>query len=401
MIHISFKGICNVFGSLYLIFSKIILSHKVDVIFYYPQHFNRGADGKNPYFEPLIKVCRDNGIRYIQLEEPAGGSDKPKNRESVPADFLLWSIILIRKFFRCVLKFPYLKQEKYTAFIINILTLGKLKVKCYITISGSMEHLFALLNKNGKVYDYQHGIIYSWHWGYFDKNGKLHPEHMLDNLNFLLYGEGFLKSFTLNNPSEITKRIHITGYPISIYNPPAVKSNRNKVLFSLQYTDDGNEEELLAFSELFSKALQELQNFDGEILYKHHPRYNNSYDISSIVSKNKNIKETHQSIDKLHDSLLLHITFYSTTTFEYAAYGVPTYFLFSEKFDTGKRVFYDEYEYPLYRNMDLSEVINQLSQSQYFLNDSIKIKEWYNRFYKEFDKELFLRVINSTIHEKK
>lgn len=391
----------NIIESIYKITSKILLRHKVDVIFYYPRHFNRGADGKNPYFEPLAKVCRDNGIRYIQLEEPTEDSDKPKNKESVPADFLLCSIILIRKFFRSVLKFPYLKQERYTAFLMNILTLGKLKVKCYITISGSMEHFFALLNKNGKVYDYQHGIIYSWHWGYFEKNGKLRPEHMLNNLNFLLYGEGFLKSFTINNPYDITKRIHITGYPIYTNNIHTVNSNRNKILFSLQYTDDGIDEELLAFSELFSKALQELKNFDGEILFKHHPRYNNSYDISSIVSKNKNIKETYQSIDKLHDSLLLHITFYSTTAFEYAAYGVPTYFLFSEKLDTGKRVFYDEYEYPLYRNMDLSEVINQLSQSQCFLNNSIIIKEWYNRFYKVFDKELFLRVINSTIHENK
>lgn len=397
MSHSSF----NIIESIHKITSKILLRPKYDVIFYYPRHFNRGADGKNPYFGPLAKVCRDNGIRYIQLEEPTEDSDKPKNKESVPADFLLCSIILIRKFFRSVLKFPYLKQERYTAFLMNILTLGKLKVKCYITISGSMEHFFALLNKNGKVYDYQHGIIYSWHWGYFEKNGKLRPEHMLNNLNFLLYGEGFLKSFTINNPYDITKRIHITGYPIYTNNIHTVNSNRNKILFSLQYTDDGIDEELLAFSELFSKALQELKNFDGEILFKHHPRYNNSYDISSIVSNDKNIKETHQAIDKLHDSLLLHITFYSTTAFEYAAHGVPTYFLFSEKFDTGKKVFYDEYEYPLYRNMDLSEVIKQLSQSQCFLNDSTIIKEWYNRFYKKFDKEIFLRIINSTIYEKK
>lgn len=76
------RGLIQSFWAL----TKRVASHgKPDVVFYYPRHFNRAADGTNPYFRPLIELCKDNGIKYIALEEPAAGY--PSDKASIKADF--------------------------------------------------------------------------------------------------------------------------------------------------------------------------------------------------------------------------------------------------------------------------------------------------------------------------
>ncbi|MBR7028670.1 MAG: hypothetical protein IKI05_04615, partial [Bacteroidaceae bacterium] len=60
----------DIFHSFFQIAFRIILARKVQVLFYYPQHFNRSAAGTNPFFDPLLQTCEEAGISYKLLEEP-------------------------------------------------------------------------------------------------------------------------------------------------------------------------------------------------------------------------------------------------------------------------------------------------------------------------------------------
>ena len=90
----------NILISFFQIYSQIIFKKRVDVIFYYPQHFNRSKEGTNPYFDPLIEVCNENGIRFAVIEEPSTSSDKPKNINAIKGDMIFLIAGTIRRLFR-------------------------------------------------------------------------------------------------------------------------------------------------------------------------------------------------------------------------------------------------------------------------------------------------------------
>lgn len=50
--------------------SYLLFKEKVQVIFYYPMHFNRSKNATNPYFDPILEACEREGITYLLLEEP-------------------------------------------------------------------------------------------------------------------------------------------------------------------------------------------------------------------------------------------------------------------------------------------------------------------------------------------
>lgn len=382
----------NIIISFFQIYSQIIFKKRVDVIFYYPQHFNRSKEGTNPYFDPLIEVCDENRIRYMVIEEPAGGTDKPHNKKSIKGDALLLTILIIRKLIRTILKYDYIKQERIVAKVINIITFGKLKVKKYITISGSMEHLFCFINKNGKVYDIQHGIIYSKHQGYFYKDGKIKDEHHISNLNFLVYGEGTYNAFFKNkdNINILKDRVKIIGCPLENGDKENKEDGKN-IFYSLQYTSDGllDNDEL---TKLFIDSVKCINRYKLQIKYKHHPRFDNSVDLQKECN-GYDIRETKDRIDDIIKHTKLHITYSSTTAFEFAAYGVPTFFLISEKLPQGNDIFYNEYSYPLYKDMSIEDVIERLEDLVYYEEDSKIVKEWYDKFYMPFDKQAFYDII--------
>jgi hypothetical protein len=79
----------------------------------------------------------------------------------------------------------------------------------------------------------------------------------------------------------------------------------------------------------------------------------------------------------------LHLTAFSTTTFECALQGIPTVFLKSleNEFD----MFVNEFKYPLESNFDM--VINNYSKY------SLKVKEWAEGFYCDFNDEKFIFLL--------
>lgn len=122
---------------------------------------------------------------------------------------------------------------------------------------------------------------------------------------------------------------------------------------------------------------------------------NNCISLDDIYERFDNVEHTDCSLDELYDSVFLHVTYFSTTTFEFANYGVPTAFMHDEMSgETLHRFFYEEYGYPLYEGMSVADVVKRLEDSENNASDYIAVKRWYDRFYSPFDEKEFIRIIN-------
>ena len=72
--------------SLFISFSYFIKlffkKQEIDVVFYYPKHFNRGEDNQNLFFKKLFESCKKNNISYLVFEEPDRKSEKKKHKNT-------------------------------------------------------------------------------------------------------------------------------------------------------------------------------------------------------------------------------------------------------------------------------------------------------------------------------
>ncbi len=381
------------FKSLYKIGSYIIFDKKPQIIFYYPHHFNRNSSGTNEYFEPFLEICKINKISFLLLEEPSLGSDWPRNKEAYPSDTLFYYVLFFRKVLTS-LGFSFWKSEKIMANVFNVVTFNKFVVNNYITISGNMQEFFQCINKSGKVFDFQHGIIYSKHIGYFECDGKLRNLLTNENLHFLLYGEGFKNCFNINkNNNEILHRVHVVGCMLNENKRLQKIKSPNTILISMQFLKETNIDEVISMKALIKNAIKEIDLNKYSVLLKHHPRFNNEVNLDDLFNEFPSIQLTNLNKNELCSSLFLHLTFMSTTTFEYAQFGIPTYFLQSNDFNKAKPIFFDEYFYPLYEGISLNSVVKRLETSDSYFKDSQIVQNWYSKFYSPIDVEFFLNLI--------
>ena len=373
---------------------------KKNVLFYYPQHFNRSEEGTNPFFDPLLDTCNKYGISYDLLEEPDGGTDKPRNPKAKQADVFFWTVTVIRKIFSILLKKKdFYQREKFVAKTLNWLTFNKYKYDRYVTISGSMFHLFASLNTKGKVFDLQHGVVYKHHPTFFEEeNLKLKPYFYNSQLNFLFWGKGYEDCFIRGEEDILRGRTFIIGYPEKLARGGDMerfkKNEENKwIVISLQFTHSITMEERIQQKELLWQFLEQIENLGYEVLLKNHPRYNKSIEIDDIFNRFKNVKLTSHTLEYLSQNALLHVTFYSTTAFEFASYGIPTYFLYNKEQPIGETLFKGEYGYPLYWNLSIENVVKKLCNPDNRKEDSNLVLEWYNKFYASFNEKSFIKAL--------
>lgn len=393
----------TVFISFWRISQHILFQTSPDVLFYYPQHFNRSTRGSNPFFDPILLICKQSNIRYLVLEEPDSNTQSPRNKDAVPADILFWLITILRKCLRTLQpNTPDYQRDITIGKFLNLITFSKFRCSNYITISNSMSDILAGLNPNGKVYDLQHGIIYANHPGYFDKNGLLRLSLRPSNKRFLIWGELFQKSFTwnLNNNIWMHNKLQVIGYPIPNQENYDLKYNNRKIiLYSLQFTHDFNITQLQDLKDMLDESLKLWTNSQYQILLKHHPRFNNAIDISSTLKKYPFVSVTNLPLNELISQVRLHITFSSTTCFEYAQYGIPTYFLNDNRYNLAQRIFYTQYKYPLYNKLSLSSVIKKIADTKSYIRDCEIVKTWYASAFAPFNTEKILSLLYS--HDKK
>lgn len=363
-----------------------------DVLFYYPQHFNRSAKGTNPFFDALLQVCDEEGISYDLMEEPDAATDKPRNPKAPKGDAFYKCIWFLRQLMKCT-PGDFYQRERRVARVFNWITFGKYQYRNYVTISGSMLHLFAALNGNAPVFDLQHGILFKKHPTFHDEQQRLRPQYLWPNIHWLLWGKGYEECFGRGEEDILQGRTHVVGYPIpTSSNTLATPTDRNVILFSLQFTADWDKDMLSAQKRLLAEHLDQLKDTSCEVLLRHHPRYNNVIAIDGLLQKYPFAKVTQAPLADLLPKVRLQVTYHSTTAFEYAQMGIPSFFMHSPEFPHDENLMYEEFCYPLYKDMQLGEVVARLDDVA-FTADGKAVNSWYRRFYSDFDKEAFLKIL--------
>jgi len=357
----------NLFISFFYFIKLFFKKQEIDVVFYYPKHFNRGEDNQNLFLKPLFESCKKHNISYLVFEEPDRKSDKKKHRNSIPFDFPFYLIILLRKIgFR----------DKSSANILSFIFLRNLKFKNIIVLSQSLIEFFRGLDEEAKIFDLQHGIIYSDKGSYIS-DGKASSNISDNNVQLLLFGNGFKE--ILHN-SDLSNYYQKNSFVIGVgKSKDFLHSNPNSMaLITLQITEDHTEKQNQKMLDEIIKIVD--SNKDLGFYIRNHPRFNNCINISELENK---INKAPESLMECFALCSIHITEYSTTTFECAEFGIPTIFLNSLKEEFN--MFETDFKYPF--NVEMIDIIKDYSKY------SDEVISWRKKYYSDYNEDKFISLL--------
>lgn len=370
------------------------------VHFYQPDSFLRTRQKTNPFFDPIVRVCEENGIGY-RIFLPHCHSDIGYRKSLVSCTAwisvignLIWKVARIIGFRDpCPVYFAYAK-------VLRMLTVKRHTADIVISCGGALGYALSRLYPDSRVVDLQHGVIFSKHSGYFNKTGRLTKLlQCMPNREFWVYGQGYADCFFKHpdNAKDLQGRVKVIGDVIRAGDKVGVDSwsgrdeAQDVVVFSLQLTADLSQEEISGsvtrmeafFADFFAKYGDKYKCF-----VKHHPRFNNVYDLSAFYAKFPQVMETKAPWTELYPQMALHVTFNSTVTFDCASQGIPTFLVDYPGAKVIMRNFYrDDYEYPFY-----DKTVDDILGSP---REEIRrtIVDWYHRFYTPFSEENCLKLL--------
>ncbi len=384
-----------IFKSFLFFSSSLFKKRKYDVVFYYPVHFNRGENVDNNFFEPFYEICKNNNISYLVIEEPELYKKTKRNVDAVPFDFMLIIILLLRKVISLNKFDSFQDREWFIAGLLKPIFFRNFTFDNYIVLSNSMMGFFRGLNKDAKLFDYQHGVITSQHRGYVDIDTNT-PEHIkLNDTNVMVYGKGF-EDVLRGAVSDKYYDTHVYVVGQNVDGQFGNHYGKRTILFSLQFADPNpefNQKILDKIVNFFEKYKDFFVSNHISILLKHHPRFQNDIDPTPLYE----FEFTKLYEGSLFDALgmsCLHLTFHSTTTFEAASMGIPT--LLMENEFLNPQFFVDDYAYPLgvKNELEIIESIKVYLQSEScYEEDSKKVYDWYHHFYSEINEQLFINLM--------
>ena len=360
----------------FFLFSK---QKKYDVIFYYPQHFNRGDTSENMYFKHLLHSCDKHSLSYLVFEEPDYNSSALRDKNSIPFDFIYILIVILRRFFSE--KKSYILIDQSIGKLISNIFFRKIRFSNFITLSQSMLSFFRGVNQEARLYDLQHGILYN------DKKNYIYhgvPDANLsqNNVNLLLTGESY-KNILIGNERNrfFHSNSHVIGSKLESY----VSKHRffnKRVLVTLQFTQDHSLEQNM---QLFNAIKDYILSSPKEIEFylKDHPRSSNEIDLSELL-KLKNVYKSPSDINKAFDLCSLHITVYSTSVFEAAMLEIPSIIIAPLN---RLNFFINEFNYPL--NKDLIEYYD----NSIYIKSSQIVRKWAERYYSSYNENNFIRLM--------
>ena len=385
--------IIDVFKSLFGIVRLNVKRVRPQVIFYYPQHFNRGRDGTNEFLKPLIDSCKKNNISYLVFEEPSE-TNAPRNINAIPFDFALYCILLLRKLLPFDHYNHFEEREWHISRLLRSFFFRKINPEIVITMSNSMLGFFRGWGDTIPIYDYQHGIIYSWHSGYMVNNKP--ARHIVNNRSkVLLFGEGFKKLLTRENDNYFSNNSLVIGTHTEYR---ALHQDFNRaILISLQITT-ANEITILqmVLMQQLKMLFQSHQSFylENNIIFylKHHPRFDGSFDISTILSF-PFVKIINKPLPDCFVDCSVHLTFNSTTSFEAAVAGIPTLFL---EGTNDNSLYEKEFQYPDFSScLHIQERIEDFLKNPASYEDaSLAVQNWGRTYYAPYDEAKFLELVN-------
>lgn len=382
------------FKSLIYFFTNIFKNKKYDVVFYYPVHFNRSGN-QNNFFEPLYKICKKNNLKYLVIEEPEFGEKVFRNNSTIPFDFMLVLVLILRKIIPLKKFETFEHREWFIGAILKKTFLRNFHFNNLIVLSNSMLGIFRGLNKDGKLFDYQHGVITSSHGGYISENNTPSKHIKVNNSNVLVYGKNFKKVLTTAIKDDYyDNHCFVLGQ--------AIKSNyqynykEKNVLFSLQFVDkniERNKKIYLFLEDLIIKSKEFFIKNNIILLLKHHPRFSNEIDLSSLYDLSFVKVFEKDLLSGLKESFL-HMTLHSTTTFEASSFGIPTILLDNDILNPS--FFVDDYNFPLgilEKNEFTNKMQHYLSDEKVYESDSKKVFSWYQDFYSDIDEKMFIKLM--------
>ena len=363
--------------SFYYFFCLFLKQRRYDIVFYYPQHFNRGKKGENYFFKHYYKVCKEKKLSYIIFEEPYSGS--VRNKETIPFDLIFFLIVILRKLF-C--NQDILEKDRRIGKFLAATIFRNIEFKNFIVLSKSMLSVFSAIQPSCRIFDNQHGIIYPNKSDYFKSEGV--SKHLVKNdVYLLIFGDEFRNILIKEDSTDFMKaNSYIIGSP-PLLNNVNHRAFNNNVLVTLQFTHDHNTDENLKLLEELHNCIHSASN-NITFHLKHHPRFNNEVDLSETL-KLSNVKLAPNHINDCFKICSLHVTAYSTSTFESALLGIPTILINGSQFNFFER----DFNYPLqYSIADFHDNI-------IYKRGSVIVKQWAKQFYQPFCEESFLKVLKN------
>ena len=374
------RTVLHIIKSMGFFLSGILIKRKYDVVFYYPQHFNRGASNENQFFKHLLLSCDRNNISYIVFEEPDFTIKSNRNPKAIPFDFMFILILFLRKLFNSEMTI-LVKDQKIGNFISKVF-FRKFHFKNYITLSQSMLSIFRGINPDAILYDLQHGIIHNNKKNYLV--GGLAESNLIDNdANLLLSGDSYKKILVSNERANyFQNHTLVIGSDTFSCKSSIHEGFNNNILITLQFTHDHTAVE----NSILLKELSEFilsANTRVNFYLKHHPRFNNEVNLSEIL-KLSNVMMAPLDINECFSLCSLHATAYSTSTFEAALLGIPTIIIPSKN---EFNYFQKEFNYPLNHSIDDFDTIS------FYQEKSKIIKDWATAYYTPFNEPKFINLL--------
>lgn len=367
-----------------------------EVVFYYPQHFNRSDNSTNPYFQPLIEACEKYKISYIIIEEPDNSNNFKQNPAAFRFDFFLYLIILIRKLLPLSWFESFESREHKIARFLKPIFFRHFQFKVFITMSNSMLGFFRGLSPGAILYDYQHGIINAAHTGYIINN-TASPHIKLNNVSVLMHGKAFQNILNQADPKYYPEHTQVIGVPVK-HNSQTHKVFNNNVLVTLQFTAG----DYVDFQQLFYKYLADLFGSCKQFFLEHHitlylknhPRYGGTPDISPFYNY-PFVKTVDLTNDECYTLCSVNLTYHSTTLFEAAQQGIPTYIINDA---LSNSIYYEEFEYPVENKISFTDFISEMMHEKKYQEYSVKVLNWNRQYYMPLDTEKFISILKDAIN---
>ena len=369
------------FSSFFYFVKQVFTKKHYRIIFYSPHHFNRGINKENFFFKDLFNVCKQHDFNFLYLEEPDLYSNQNRSKKAIPFDFIYYLIIFLRKLFGS--EITYIERDKRIGGFIKNIFFRKITFDNYITISQSMLSFFNGISADSKRFDLQHGSIHAGKKSYL-YNGLVSSNLKENDVYLLLSGNEYKNTLVQNEKKKYFQdHIEVIGSSIFYDNDFAHTEPNKNVLVSLQFTHDHSRDENQEIADSLERKIKAESTFHYYL--KNHPRFNQEVDLSRFLSL-PNVTLIYGDLKDIFKRCSLHLTFYSTVTFEAGLLGIPTCFL---KFSPSKPNFFTlQYKYPFYRYL-LSDLYDNYSVC------SKKSSEWANQFYEPFSAKSFLKSLKN------
>lgn len=378
------------------------------IAFIQPEKFLRTKTHTNPFFDPIIGVLEDFNS-HVGVEQVDWCVWLPKAEMSLSgypqtyvrsySSFVAWRIV----FWRGVhLLLPWIRVDRVCRWY------GRLARRfcsfwnhadIIITVAGIFADELQGMFPHKRIVDVQHGVIYSRHEGYFEKDGRLLKQYRdMPNREFWLYGQRYVDCFLRrsNLALDLDARLKVIGDVLnagsSVFVCPGSFANRNALVCMLQFNDSYPIDALLKMKELWEHWLDEnryiIESHGLKVLLRHHPRFDNVIDFSDWCQKYPWAHVDSRSWDEVYDEATCCVGFNSTTILEAAGRGIPVVILDGKPIGTrsyfAETFIKDEFAYP-FSELSLGDWLELDNVEKVHL--SRMLMDWHQMFYMPFNPE--------------